>query len=350
MRRHAPQTRIYKGTTTPKSRSFATAWLVVLLLLLVGSGMSAGALSVFREAPPPPTATASPTPPTATVRPSATALPTATASPTPWPTPLLSLSLEPAVALQGETLVLRATLDRAATLDGDFEGRPIPFFYESPTAAWALLAVSADASLGPRTVAVVATAPDGAVTSVSQPIEVQAAGFGAQRIPVSGELSLLLLPEVRSVEEQYLADRMGQSTTEVNWEGPFGIPTQGNVTSPFGASRAYADGPITTYHGGIDFAAPQGTGVFAAAAGRVLLAEALTVRGNTVVIDHGMGVFTLYAHLAQSDVAVGQELARGDWIGTVGNTGLSTGPHLHWEVRINGRVVNPSDWLSDSYP
>ena len=76
-----------------------------------------------------------------------------------------------------------------------------------------------------------------------------------------------------------------------------------------------------------------------------LMSKTLDIRGTTTIIDHGIGIFTGYWHQQESAVSVGQKLASGDLIGYVGNTGLSTGPHLHWEVWINGNQVNPLEWM-----
>jgi len=101
---------------------------------------------------------------------------------------------------------------------------------------------------------------------------------------------------------------------------------------------------VRGYHTGQDIAVPQGTPVRAPAAGVVLLAEPLHVRGNAVVIDHGAGVTSNYWHLSRIAVRKGQQVKRGDVIGWVGTTGLSTGAHLHWEIRVYGVPVNPVPW------
>jgi murein DD-endopeptidase MepM/ murein hydrolase activator NlpD len=114
----------------------------------------------------------------------------------------------------------------------------------------------------------------------------------------------------------------------------------------FGARRTYGSGADITAHLGEDFGAAAGTPVYAPAAGRVALAEALFVRGNAVVLDHGHGFFTGYWHLQRLDVQPGQQVVAGQKLGEVGSTGLSEGPHLHWEMRVNGVAVDPLQWLA----
>lgn len=94
-------------------------------------------------------------------------------------------------------------------------------------------------------------------------------------------------------------------------------------------------------HTGQDIAAPSGTAIKAAGSGKVITAAYLNGYGNTVVIDHGGGVSTLYGHCSRLFVSVGQTVSQGQKIAAVGSTGYSTGPHLHFEVRINGKPVNP---------
>src|SRR5690606_17386730 len=119
------------------------------------------------------------------------------------------------------------------------------------------------------------------------------------------------------------------------------VSSQYVTTSPFGTRRSYNSGPVASYHEGQDFAVPEGVPVLAPGNGTVALAEALNVRGNAVILDHGQGVFTGYWHLSELLVAPGQEVALGDVVGISGNTGLSTGAHLHWELRVYGVAVDP---------
>jgi murein DD-endopeptidase MepM/ murein hydrolase activator NlpD len=98
-------------------------------------------------------------------------------------------------------------------------------------------------------------------------------------------------------------------------------------------------------HAGEDFSAPPGSEVLAPAAGTVLLAESLFVRGNAVMLDHGSGVITGYWHLQKLNVESGQRVEAGQTLGEVGSTGLSTGAHLHWELRVRGVAVDPMQWV-----
>ena len=121
-------------------------------------------------------------------------------------------------------------------------------------------------------------------------------------------------------------------------------PTSGRVSSEFGTRRHPVHGDMR-FHGGIDIAAPHGTSVVAADSGTVIISRFNSSFGNYIVISHGNGINTLYAHLSTRSVSVGANVSRGQVIGRVGSTGVSTGPHLHFEVHVNGTRVNPRTHL-----
>jgi murein DD-endopeptidase MepM/ murein hydrolase activator NlpD len=123
------------------------------------------------------------------------------------------------------------------------------------------------------------------------------------------------------------------------------MPTTGWLSSEFSRARFHPILHLTRPHEGIDLAAPYGTPVVAPAAGVVERVTVQTGYGNVLEIDHGNGVETKYAHLSRIDVHVGQHVTRGQPIAAVGNSGLSTGPHLHYEVHVSGKVVDPLTYV-----
>ena len=134
------------------------------------------------------------------------------------------------------------------------------------------------------------------------------------------------------------------------WSGVWSAPVAGEDSGQFGAPRSYNGGPVQSWHHGHDYAAQHGDPISAPAPGVVVWTGDLILHGLGVIIDHGAGVYSGYWHLSLISVAVGQEVGPGDWLGNIGTTGLSTGPHLHWEVIIHGRDVDPTQFLSPQHP
>ena len=193
----------------------------------------------------------------------------------------------------------------------------------------------------------------GMTVTVDVPIWIEEKAFGVQYINLPPSTSSLLDPKtVRSELDQLQAVWTVVSGPPL-WEGPFSWPVDIDkwpTTAPYGGRRSYNGGPIRSYHTGQDIAAPEGTPVYAPAAGNVVLAEPLHVRGNAVVIDHGAGVMSNYWHLSQISVKAGEHVERGQLLGYVGTTGLSTGAHLHWEIRVYGIPVDPVPWTQAPGP
>ena len=127
--------------------------------------------------------------------------------------------------------------------------------------------------------------------------------------------------------------------------GALTLPVAGPVTSPFGARTSPTTG-AQEFHEGIDIGAARGTPIRAAASGTVTFAGQMSGYGNVVIVSHDGGLQTRYAHQSAMSVTAGQTVAAGDVIGAVGSTGEATGPHLHFEVRLNGVAVDPAPYLA----
>ncbi len=173
---------------------------------------------------------------------------------------------------------------------------------------------------------------------------VGSAGFGTQYIPIDDDQQL------RNTENTFLNAIFIDSNPEPLWTDVFRIPITGTVSAGYGDARSYNNGPIYAFHSGIDFRGNIGTPIFSPAEGVVVFADELGLRGNALIVDHGMGVMTGYYHLNSFNVAVGDTVEPLQQIATGGDTGLSTGPHLHWDLRIWGKAVHPTRWLERLFP
>ncbi len=159
----------------------------------------------------------------------------------------------------------------------------------------------------------------------------------------------LLSDDIQRSEDARLLAVYKMVTPARYWEGRFAFPVNGALTAPFGGVRTY-NGLAVRQHTGQDMRANMATPVLASASGRVVFSRALDIHGESVIIDHGWGVFTEYSHLSQRFVVPGQFVLQGDILGLSGTTGRSTGPHLHFEVAVNDVWVSPAAFMELKLP
>lgn len=260
-----------------------------------------------------------------------------------------ALTLTPPQLSQGDCfLAYLEGVGEEARPEVEWEEKKIPMFREG--ARWkAILPVWVETAAGPQEAAAVWQDADGKRWRVSGRIEVKARDFGSQHLRLSPEKeSLYTYP---GVEREYTLIRgaLGRFTPAACWEGSFIPPvTTRRKTTGFGLRR-YRNGEQQGVHKGIDYGAPRGAPVFAANSGEVALtAEDFRLHGKTIVIDHGRGVCTLYLHLSEILVSPQQKVKKGEIIGRVGNSGVATGPHLHYALYVAGVAVNPAWWEEQS--
>ena len=140
----------------------------------------------------------------------------------------------------------------------------------------------------------------------------------------------------------------GNSNSKKLWREEFIYPTEGRISSPFGAMR-YVNNRVSGYHSGTDFAVPIGTPVKSVNRGRVVLAMYLNSTGNTIIIDHGLNLFSSYSHMDSLYVEEGDLVEKGNILGESGNTGFTTGPHLHFTMSIGNTFVDPFLFLNEVF-
>jgi murein DD-endopeptidase MepM/ murein hydrolase activator NlpD len=147
----------------------------------------------------------------------------------------------------------------------------------------------------------------------------------------------------RIQKESRLSKNAFTTFSDINKNKPyqsFLLPAKGPLSSPFGLKRFFNE-QARRPHSGIDIAAPKGSNIIAPADGKVILTGDFFFNGNSIFIDHGQGLITMYCHMDQLDIAMGETVKTGDIIGKVGSTGRATGPHLHWTVSLNNSRVEP---------
>lgn len=278
--------------------------------------------------------------------------------PPPWPRLAVPRAVEPGAPVRVfvDSEVPLAELTVHVELPGPerVTGRGFAVAADSAGDSWAaLIGIPSTFSEGTARLQVAgrsagAAGPGALRLLLAQPLRIGRRAFAEEEIPLRADLSALRQsPDPRREEQSRELWRLLSSwRAEAHRHlGPLRLPL-GAVrrTSGFGDRRTfrYQDGSVDfSIHNGIDFAAPEGTAVAAAGGGTVMMARARIVTGLSVVIEHLPGVYSLYYHLARILVREGQRVAPGAVVGTVGSTGLATGPHLHWEVRAGGVAIDP---------
>ncbi len=232
--------------------------------------------------------------------------------------------------------------NRQVTLTGSLEDRPLNFV-QLDGSYWTLVGFPSWSALGPQNLVVEGRSALGEVLQVTDTLTVTYTQFPTEIIDIPSDRERLLDPAIIWAERERLAKVYAQVSPDKLWERVFGYPLQViTVTSAYGAIRQYDTGP--GYHAGVDFDGELGDPVFAVADGLVVLAEPLQVRGGAVILDHGLGVYSNYFHLSELAVPEGRSVSKGQVIGHMGSTGLSTGTHLHWEIRVGSIAVEPFEW------
>lgn len=218
---------------------------------------------------------------------------------------------------------------------------------------FALLSVNLEQARRNYTATLNAIGADGtAIEPLAFNFEVTEGGFIRQQVTLieDNRIEELLNEEIEANELNQIFSIASQSTEEALWdENGFVLPIVGELTSPFGAVRVFND-TYNSRHTGWDFNATLGAPMRSSGAGQVVFAGFLPIRGNYVLVDHGQGVLFGYAHLSVVYVTQGQELAAGQIIGQVGNTGRSSSAHAHVETIVDGNWVDTADFLQMALP
>ena len=251
------------------------------------------------------------------------------------------------IAAQGQAIELAYPDDRGlVSVEAQWEGHRFPLVKRD--ARWiAVVGVDLDAKVAEHVADVTFRYDDGRSRSIREPVTVKMQTFPTTELKVEDKyVELSPADAARAAREAQETDAIYATITpECYWSEPFVAPIPGAKDGRNFGHRRVFNGQPRAPHSGADLRADVGTPIYAANRGRVMLAKDLFYSGNAVIIDHGMGLYTMYLHLSKIDVAPGAIVERGQRLGLAGATGRVTGPHLHWGVRIVDARVDPFSLL-----
>lgn len=273
------------------------------------------------------------------------------AGPLALPDVISAIQLRPDPIEQGSTVVLAVESREPIQLQGSFADQQFPFYQQDST-YYALQGVQGLLPAGFYPLAISGELSDGEKFGFSQWVFVRDAGFPYDP-PLTVDPSTVD-PAVTGPENEQIFALVSGGNSERYWSDRLVAPVAPVFSdcfpSRYGNRRSYNGGEYSAFHTGLDFCGQTGDDIYAPAEGVVVFSGPLTVRGNTTVIDHGWGVFTVYMHQSEILVETNDQVSTGQLIGRVGGTGRVTGPHLHWEVWAGGIQVDPIYWLQETFP
>lgn len=258
------------------------------------------------------------------------------------PAPAISLAVDARALQPGELVVLTVTTSApVSSVRGRGFDRPLAPWRVDDTTWRALVGIDLDVAPGAYDVTV-ETGPAAAPARARRRLVVTAKQFPTRRLTVNPDFvdpPATVLARIEA-EAKRISAIWQSSAPSPLWSGAFTPPVPERANSAFG-TRSIFNGQARSPHGGADFPSPEGTPVRAPNAGRVVLAGDLYYTGQTIAIDHGLGLVSLFAHLSAIDVLEGASVKPGQVVGRVGSTGRVTGAHLHWTVRAGGTRIDP---------
>jgi murein DD-endopeptidase MepM/ murein hydrolase activator NlpD len=234
-----------------------------------------------------------------------------------------------------------------AVLQGSVAGRAVSFFRAASGYA-ALVGFDMELAAGRHPWQIEVREPGRPIRSAKGIVQIGPRQFPVQRLTLPTPMvDLDPQTERRANEETSTLRTLYRTVTaERLWRGPFVRPIAGDEPGTGFGSRRVINGQPRSPHGGTDYAAPRGTPVVSANDGRVALVAEYFFPGRLVIVDHGLGLYTLYFHLDETRVEVGDRVTGGQLLGTVGSTGRATGPHLHFGVQVGPARVDPERLLA----
>jgi murein DD-endopeptidase MepM/ murein hydrolase activator NlpD len=257
-----------------------------------------------------------------------------------------AVTLTPEVVEAGSPELLHLESSRDARPAGEWLGRRVQFFPAHGGRDWfALAGVDVEAPTGSSVLRVVIGSGKDSI-DLSRTVEIHPAHYRTGTLTVPPKFVEPGPEALKRIEadSKLKAKVFSASAPEPLWSGNFRAPVNASPTDSFGTRRVF-NGKLASIHKGMDYRAATGTPVHAGNSGVVVLARPLYYEGNCVIVDHGLGLWTISMHLSRIDVKEGQHVATGEPLGRSGATGRVTGPHLHWAVRWQDAYLDPAKLL-----
>lgn len=251
----------------------------------------------------------------------------------------LSVSFAPGTLYPGDVARIDVSAGPTAQITGTILGQELSFHYDEQQQKWrALVGVDLDTKPGAYRLQI---NRDGAAAPQMPTLRIVAKQFRVRRLRVAG--NFVDPPQEALLQIQHDTAMLAEAYARISprrWSGAFVLPVDGQPTSNFG-TRSFYNGQPRSPHAGVDFVGRIGTPIRAANHGEVVVASPMYFTGNTIVIDYGDRLLSVFAHLSEMHAHVGDTVEPSTIVGLVGATGRVTGSHLHWSVRLNGARVDP---------
>jgi hypothetical protein len=265
-----------------------------------------------------------------------------------------SVSFAPESLSNGSPCLITVALhDKASAVTGNWQGHPVVFFANTDHRTWfALAGVDVEVHPGNYPLTIDATLKDGTHRTLHQDVEVEEAPY--EKVPLSvpdkfvepNAAALKKIAADKIVKDKALANSASKPLWSGNFRPPLHLAPQ---SDSFGNQRIF-NGKLDSVHRGLDYRAKMRTPVAAINAGRVVLAQPLYYEGGCVVIDHGLGLMSIYMHLSKIEVSVGKKVRRGQILALSGSSGRATGPHLHLGIRWEGSYLDAAKLFQIQMP
>ena len=269
-----------------------------------------------------------------------------------YPEEIKKIQFSPERFEQGHTIVFNVDGIEEIGFTGSLGDYPLSFFTENGTTYLALQGLHAKEQVGITPLSISGILPDGTPFAHTQMVNIVSGNYHYEDIV--GVPQNTVGVDITEDETLELQAYTNDATSTKYWNGVFLSPVPPELSaayaSYYGGRRSYNGSGYYYFHSGLDYFSVMGGDVYAAAPGIIVYRGSLLLHGNTTMIDHGWGVYTLYAHQSEFLVSEGQKVSAGELIGRVGNTGRSIGPHMHWEIWVGGVQVDPLDWVKETYP